>query len=60
MSDGYVKSWTERIINNAPKNETVEDVLNLIETEKYLNRGRWAAYVVRLGLACQRKKLYEN
>lgn len=47
----YVKSWEQRIIESAPKGETANDVLSIIEGEKFLNRGRWAALVVRLGLA---------
>lgn len=55
-STDYVKSWEQRIIANAPKDETVNDVLNIIRNEKFLNRGRWAALVVRLGMANEREK----
>ena len=50
----YVDSWAKRIVANAPKDETPEDVLALINRERYLNRGRWAAYVIRLGAANER------
>ena len=50
----YVKSWERRIIANAPKDETVGDVLKIIRNERFLNRGRWAALVVRLGAANRR------
>lgn len=56
MSGDYVLSWTRRVIANAPKGETEEDVLRLMKNERYLNRGRWAAYVVRLGNA-RRKRM---
>lgn len=50
----YVRSWERRILSNAPKEETVDDVLRLMSNERYMNRGRWAAYVVRLGAANSR------
>lgn len=49
--DDYVESWARRIIANAPRDETPEQVLALMRSCQYLNRGRWAAYVVRLGAA---------
>lgn len=52
----YVKSWERRIIENAPKNETPDDVISLMTNERYLNRGRWAALVVRLGKANRRAR----
>ena len=55
MTD-YVRSWTMRIIENAPKDERPEDVLRKLHAEPYLNRGRWAAYVVRLGEANRRER----
>lgn len=51
----YVESWEQRIIANAPKDETTNDVLGIIMNEKFLNRGRWAALVVRLGMANKRE-----
>lgn len=54
--DDYVESWERRIVANAPNNETVDDVLKLMRDERYLNRGRWAALVVRLGLANERSE----
>lgn len=57
MSDeDYIETWTRRVLSNAPSDETPEDVLRLIQREPYLNRGRWAAYVVRLGAAEQRRR----
>lgn len=53
---GYVESWTKRVLDNAPKHETVSDVLTLMANEQFMNRGRWAAYVVRLGAASQRAR----
>lgn len=55
MSD-YVESWAERVIANAPPNETPEQVMELMRSNTYLNRGRWAAYVVRLGAAQRRRE----
>lgn len=52
--DDYIESWARRVIANAPKDETPEQVLALMGSCTYLNRGRWASYVVRLG-AAQRK-----
>lgn len=49
--DDYIESWARRIIANAPKDETPEQVLSLMRSCQYLNRGRWAAYVLRLGAA---------
>jgi hypothetical protein len=54
--DDYVESWERRVAANAPNNETVDDVLKLMRDERYLNRGRWAALVVRLGLANERSE----
>jgi hypothetical protein len=54
MTSDYVGSWTRRIIENAPKDETPDDVMRKMRSEPYLNRGRWAAYVVRLGEANRR------
>lgn len=53
-STDYAKSWERRVLDNAPKDETPDDVLSKIREERYINRGRWAAYVVRLGAACRR------
>lgn len=53
----YVESWQKRVIDNAPKDETVDDVLKKMRSEKYMNRGRFAAYAVRLGEACKRNAL---
>ena len=49
--DDYIESWARRVIANAPKDETPEQVLALMRSCQYLNRGRWASYVVRLGAA---------
>lgn len=46
--------WDARILNTAPKNETVADVLIEMRNNPFLNRGRWAALVVRLGAATKR------
>lgn len=54
--DDYVESWERRVVANAPSNETADDVLKLMRGERYLNRGRWAALVVRLGLANERSE----
>lgn len=43
-----------RVLANAPNDETTDDVLRLINETRYMNRGRWAAYVVRLGAATKR------
>ena len=50
----YVESWERRVIANAPNDETVVDVLKIIKNERFLNRGRWAALVVRFGVANRR------
>lgn len=55
MGTDYVRSWERRVIANAPKDETTNDVLDIIRNEKFLNRGRWAALVVRLGMANKRR-----
>lgn len=56
----YIESWATRVIANAPKDETPEQVLASMGSCPYLNRGRWAAYVVRLGAAQRRRNLDEE
>lgn len=56
MADSDMTSWEERIVANAHKHETVSDVLSLMDSEPFMNRGRWAAYVVRLGAANKRAR----
>ncbi len=58
--ESYVDSWERRTVANAPKEETPEDVMGLMERETFLNRGRWAAYVVRLGAAQRREARQEE
>lgn len=58
--EDYVESWTRRVIANAPKDETPEQVLALMGSCPYLNRGRWASYAVRLGAAQRRRDLDEE
>lgn len=53
--DNY--DFDARIINTAPKDETVTDVLTKMRNDPFLNRGRYAAFVVRLGAATKREKL---
>lgn len=52
----WCDGWDARILETAPKDETPDDVLRKIREQPFLNRGRWAALVVRLGAACRREK----
>ena len=47
-------------MDNAPSDDTVDDVLRLMRNERYMNRGRWAAYVVRLGAANSKTRASEG
>ena len=56
MDSGYIESWAQRVLANAPKDETVGEVLACMRGQAYMNRGRWAAYCVRLGEAIRRRE----